>query len=90
MSLFDHSDLEKFVFKRKFNMTLAETGTLKTDARIQYIRTLFRGEVLFQFDLLFSHVENTENSNVDYYIKGLALYLPPVNSLSKQKRAMCR
>ena len=43
-----------------------------------------------QFDLFYADVENTETLNVDYYIKGLAFYFLPVNSLSKQKRAMRR
>ena len=35
-----------------------------------------------------SDVEGTETINVDYIIKGLAQYSPPVNYLSKQKGAM--
>ena len=48
-------------------------------AKIKYIRTLVCGEALRRFYLLFADVENTETLNVDYYIKGLLLYLPPVN-----------
>ena len=56
---------------------------------MQYICTLVRGEVLYQFDLVSTDAKNTENLlDVDYLLKGLAWYLPPVNSLSKQKRAM--
>ena len=67
MSLFDHDKPEGFLlFIRNFSMTLAETGTLKMDTNIQYLRTLVRGEVLSQFDLLSAEVENTENLNVDY------------------------
>ena len=51
------------------------------DTKIQYLRTLVHGEVLRQFDLLYADIENTETLNVDYYIKGLALYLPPMNYL---------
>ena len=43
-----------------------------------------------QFDLFFTDVANTKPLNVDYYIKYLELYPPPVNFLSKQKRAMRR
>ena len=51
---------------------------------------LVHGKALRQFDLLSTEVENTETINLDYYIKGLAFYPPPVNLLSKQKRAMRR
>ena len=37
---------------------------------------LFRGEALRQFDFWSADVENIETLNVDYYIKGLALYFP--------------
>ena len=81
MSLFDHGDQKEFLlFIRNFNMILAATGTLEVDANIQYLFTLVRGEALHQSNLL-SEIKNTESLNVDYYIKGLALYFPPVNSL---------
>ena len=51
-------------------MTLAATGTLEIDAKIQYLRTLIRGEALCQFDLVSADIENTETLNVDYYIRG--------------------
>ena len=43
-----------------------------------------------QFDLLSADVENTETLNLDFYTKGLELYLPPVNYLLKRKGSMCR
>ena len=46
MSLFDNGDPEEFFFVRNFNMTLAATGTLENGAKIQYLCTLVRGEVL--------------------------------------------
>ena len=55
-------------------MTLAPTRTLEMDDNIQYLCTLVHGEALNYFDLLSSEVENKETLNVDYYIKGLALY----------------
>ena len=80
MSLFEHGKMEEFLlFVRNFNMTLVATGTLETDMEIQYLRILVRRELLCQFDLLSANMENTESLNVDYYIKGLALYPPPVN-----------
>ena len=80
MYLFDHGNLEEFLlFTHNFNTTLAETGTLEMDANIQYLCTLLWGEALRWFELLSADVENMETLNVDYYIKGLALYPPPVN-----------
>ena len=57
MYLFDHGDPEEFLlFVCNFNMTLVATGTLEMGAKIQYLRTLVRGEVLRQFDLLSADV----------------------------------
>ena len=75
MFLFYHGNTEEFMlFIRNFNMTLAATQTLDTDAKIHYICTLLCGEALRQFDLFSADVENTETLNVDYYIRGLAVY----------------
>ena len=71
-------------------MTLASTGTLETDAKIQYLRTLVRGEALCQFDLFPSEVENAETLKIGYYIRGSALYFPPVNSLLKKSAMRLR
>ena len=38
-------------------MTLETSGTLQDFAKIQYLRTLVRGEVLRQFDMLFADFE---------------------------------
>ena len=37
---------------------------------------LVHGEALRKFDLLSTDMKNTETLNVDYYIRGLALYFP--------------
>ena len=76
------------LFVHNFNMTLAASGTLEAGAKYQYLRTLIRGEALHQFDLLSADLEGTETLKVDYIIRGLAQYSPPVNSLSKQNRAI--
>ena len=91
MSLFDHGNLEEFLlFRLNYNITLMVTGTLDMDMKIQYLCTLVCGEALCQFDLFSADVENIETLNVEYYIKVLALYPPPVNFLTKQKRAIRR
>ena len=71
------------MFVRNFNMNLAASGTLEVGAKTQHPCTLVRGEALHQFDSLSADVESMENLNVDYIIRGLAQYFPPVNSLSK-------
>ena len=71
-------------------MTLAESGTLESGAKYQYLSTLVRGEALRQFDLFSADVEGTKILNVDYIIKGFSHYFSPVNFLSKQKRTMSR
>ena len=88
MSLFDHGKPEDFLLSvRNFNMTLAETGTLEMDVNIHYLCTLVHGEALRQFDLLSADVKNTETLNVDYYIKGLALYFLCELALKKKSAA---
>ena len=66
-------------------MTLAATGTLVMDAKVQYLCTLFRGEALRKFYFLSTNVKNTDTSlTVDYLLKGLGWYFFHVNSLSKK------
>ena len=90
ISLFNHGNPKDFLlFMRNFNMILAATGTLEIDANIQYLFTLVRGEALHQSNFL-SEIKNTESLNVDYYIKGLALYFSPVNSRFKTNRLIRR
>ena len=66
-------------------MNLVASGTLDMGARFQYLCTLVNGETLHQFDPLSSDVESMETLNMEYIIKVLALYSPPVNHLLKQK-----
>ena len=51
MSLFDHGEPEKLLlFAQNLQITLAATGRLKMEARIQYIRTILGEEALRQLD----------------------------------------
>ena len=51
--LFDHVKQEEFLFfMRNFRMTLAATGTLEAEAKVQYLHMVVREESLRQFDLL--------------------------------------
>ena len=93
MSLSDHGGPYEFLlFVRNFQMTLASTGTLETEVKFQYLRTLVRGEALRWLDFVSADAKSIEALlYVDYLLNGLAWYFPPVNSLSKQKRAKrCR
>ena len=85
MSLFDHSDPEEFLlFAQNFQITLASTGMLETETKVKYLCTLRHGEALRQLDILYADVESKDTPlDVVYLLKGLACYLPPVNSLSK-------
>ena len=57
LSLFDHDNPEDFLlFLRKLNTNIAVAGMLGMDAKIQYLRTLVRGEALRQFDLLYADI----------------------------------
>ena len=78
------------MFVSKFNITFTAPETLEANVKFQYFCTLVRGKALRQFDLLSDDVEITETLNVDYIIRGLSQYFLPMNSLPKQKRAMCR
>ena len=89
MSLFNNGEPEDFLlFVPNFNVTLAASGMLEVVSKFQYLGTLFRRGALRQFDLLSDDVQSIETLDVDYIIRVLAQYFPPVNSLSEQKRAI--
>ena len=90
MSLFDYEKPEEFLlFVRNIQNTLASMVTIKTKAKVQYICTLVRGEVLRKVYLISVDMRNIETTlEVNFLLKGLAWYPPPVNLLSKKKRAM--
>ena len=68
---------------RKLNMTLVASGMLEAGAKVQYLHTIVRRESLRHFDSLSADVESTEPLTVEYIIKGLELYPPPVKFLLK-------
>ena len=78
-SLFVNRNPEEFLwFMRNFNTTLAASRIPDMGARVQCLCTLLHGYVLRQFDLLSVDVESTEPLTVEYIIKGLELYPPPL------------
>ena len=58
------------------------------DAKAQYIHTIVRGEALHQFDTLSAEVESTNTLTLEAIILVSGTYFPPVNYLSKKKRAI--
>ena len=79
-ALFDNGEPKEFLlFVHDFNMTLAASWTLATDAKVKYLPTLVCGEALRQFDLLPDDVEGMNRIIVKTTILGLDLYLPPAN-----------
>ena len=59
--LFDNRETYEFLlFIQNFNMTLEASGTIKSDAKIQYLCTLVHGEELCQFDTFPSEVGRLE------------------------------
>ena len=78
LPLFDHGKTEEFLlFVGNFQMNLASTGTLETEAKGQYLCKIVYGEALRQFDLLYDDVENADTSlTVDDLLKGLAWHSP--------------
>ena len=91
MFFFNNGDLDEFLlFVRNVNMTLEESGMLEMAAKVQYLHTHVCEEQLRQFGMLSDCVESGTPLTVEAVILGLGTYPPPVNSLSKQNRAMCR
>ena len=76
-----------FLFGHNFKITLKGSRTFQDAAKIQYLRTLVRGEALRQFDMLSADFESS-NPLILKAIFGIGYVLFPVNALSKQKRAM--
>ena len=69
MDLFHNSYLEEFLLLiYNFNMTLKASGTLETAAKVQYLRTLVRGEALHQFKAMSDEVEGTNPLTVEAII----------------------
>ena len=81
ISFFDNGEPEEFLLLFcNFNMTLAVSGTLESDAKFQYLSTIVCREALLQFESFSDDVESTETLNVDYIIRCVAQYPPPVRT----------
>ena len=70
-------------------MTLEASEAIAVSARIHYIRTVLRGEVLSQLDTFSIEFGGTTTTHLNRVLC-LGTYFLPINALPKQKRAMCR
>ena len=81
MSLFDNGETEEFLlFMHNFNINITVSGALDIGAKIKYLCGLVCGEALRHFVLFTDDMESTDLLTVEYIIKGLSLYFPPVTS----------
>ena len=90
MALFECVKPEEFLlFIWKFQITIKAPGTLAVTTKINYLRTMVRGKVLRQLDILSREVGSTATEHLNLIILGLGTDFPPGNALSKKKREMC-
>ena len=64
------------------------TGTTSATRKIHFLRTMLRGEALREFDVLAGQVGSMTNGHIKLIKEGLIGYFPPINTLTKQKRAI--
>ena len=85
MYLFYSREMEEFLLLiSNFNMTLEASGTLVAIAKIKYIGTTVRGDMLPQFDTFSAEVGITTSEKLKSVILVLVTYCFPVNSMSKK------
>ena len=75
---------------KNFRIAVDGTGTTTAAGEIKYLRNILCGKSLQEFYELASHNSGTNNAHLKFIQEGLLDYFLPVNSLSKQKRAMRR
>ena len=91
MASFDNSEPEEFLLLvRNLQMTLGDSGSLAANAKIQYLRTLLRGESVHILDNVFVTVGSATTKKLNRNILGLGTYFFPINVVSEKKRAMRR
>ena len=89
MNTFDDGQPEEFLsLLRNFNIVIDGTGNTTPSGRINYLRTMLSGQALREFDKLQSQYRGATNNRLKLIQEGLLEYFFPINSLSKQRRAM--
>ena len=73
-----------------FKMTLDALGTLASNEKLKYLRTLLIGEALHQFDDFCAQFLSTTMAHFNQVILGLGAYFFPVNAFSIHKHVMRR
>ena len=74
---------------QKFKMMFKDLVTLTASIKLQYIRTILHIEALGRFYTLCDQLVSMNTTHLNLIFLGLGMYFPPVNTLSKKKRAMC-
>ena len=69
-------------------MALEAPGTLVSNENPQYLHTLLCGEEICQSDIFFVQVVSNTMEHLNSLVLVLCEYFSPVNSFSKQKRAI--
>ena len=91
MNTFDYGQPEEFLsLLRNFKIIIDGNLTTTPYSWINYIRTMLRGQSLREFDELQSQHGGATINHIKLIQEGLLEYFFPINSLSKQKRAMGR
>ena len=89
MKFFENGSPEELLkFPINVNNSIEGTGTITVGVIINLLCTLLRRKSLREFDNLASQNNGTTNSYLMKTQEGLLDYLFPINSLSKQKRAI--
>ena len=89
MALFDNGEFDEFLlFMQNSNMMLNESWMLTDNKKLQYIRTIIRGQALHQLDTLCGQVGSTTMSHLNHLVLGLGTYFPPMNTLYKNNRVV--
>ena len=75
---------------KNFKRSVDCTGNTMESGKINYLRTLLRGEALQYFDELSINNTGTKKTHLNFIQEGLLGYIFLINVLSNQKRAMRR
>ena len=87
---FEHGQPEEFLqLMKNFKREVERTGTTTAVGKINHLHTLLRGEELKEFNKLASHNSGMNVAHLKFFQKGLLVYFPSINDLSKKKRTMC-
>ena len=74
---------------KNFKRAVGRKGTTTAAGNMNYLLNILSRETLREFDKLASQNAGTNNTHLKIIQEGLLSYLPPINALSKKKRAMC-